>query len=60
MGEFALALVACGSNPNDATIMQILNAYTATLPGGRKFYHCTDDEAVEHMESYLGMVIRMQ
>ncbi|XP_026191091.1 uncharacterized protein LOC113146822 [Cyclospora cayetanensis] len=55
LGEFALALTACGTAPNDAIILQILNAYVASVPGTRKFYHCTDDEALEHMESYLGV-----
>ncbi|KAL8276016.1 hypothetical protein Esti_000132 [Eimeria stiedai] len=55
LGEFALALTACGTAPNDATILQILNAHVGSLPDARKFYHCTDDEALEHMESYLGM-----
>ncbi|KAL8435278.1 hypothetical protein Efla_002533 [Eimeria flavescens] len=55
LGEFALALTACGTAPSDAVILQMLNAYVASLPSDRKFYHCTDDEAVEHMESYLGL-----
>ncbi|CDJ68703.1 hypothetical protein, conserved [Eimeria necatrix] len=55
LGEFALALTACGTAPNDAAILQILNAHVAALPAARKFYHCTDDEALEHMESYLGL-----
>lgn len=57
LGEFALALTACGTAPNDAAILQILNAHVAALPAARKFYHCTDDEALEHMESYLGLVL---
>ena len=52
-----MALTACGTAPNDAAILQILNAHVAALPGTRKFYHCTDDEALEHMESYLGLVL---
>jgi len=61
LGEFLLGLSVLESvSPDNKkldqdTVNDLLVRYLGTIPANRKFYHCTDDAAVSHMEKQLAV-----
>lgn len=55
LGEFLLALSLASPKETDPSkVEKILKDYLRNLPAGRRFYHCTDDAAIEHLQKVLG------
>lgn len=61
LGEFILALGAylterdSESTPTQQVVDMLLEKYVESVPEGRPVVHCTDDRAVEHLESEIPM-----